>query len=327
MHAERFRHEALLYEGDEDFLAATVPFVTASLDADQPIMVALPHPRLERLRTQLHDRAGDVRLVDMEVLGANPARIIPAWEDFVAEHADSGRRLRGIGEPIWAGRSGPQLAECQLHESLLNVAFADAPPFWLVCPYDTGALDAAVIAEARCSHPIVSAQISDRFRAVDTATVLDAPLPEPPPDAAAHRFDEVTLPTVRRFVRRRAAALEQDQLEGLLLAVTEAATNSVRHGGGSGLLRLWREDATLLTEVSDRGRIEEPLVGRLRPPITQEGGRGLWLANQLCDLVQIRSGEEGTVVRLHMPAPDRPPGFEPPAPATDPRADGERLNA
>jgi anti-sigma regulatory factor (Ser/Thr protein kinase) len=34
------------------------------------------------------------------------------------------------------------------------------------------------------------------------------------------------------------------------------------------------------------------------PPLSDEGGRGLWLANQLCDLVQIRSGENGTVVRL-----------------------------
>ena len=29
-------------------------------------------------------------------------------------------------------------------------------------------------------------------------------------------------------------------------------------------------------------------------------GRGLWLANQLCNLVQIRSSPEGTTVRLHM---------------------------
>jgi hypothetical protein len=30
------------------------------------------------------------------------------------------------------------------------------------------------------------------------------------------------------------------------------------------------------------------------------GGRGLWLTNQLCDLVQIRSGDAGTVVRAHV---------------------------
>ena len=42
------------------------------------------------------------------------------------------------------------------------------------------------------------------------------------------------------------------------------------------------------------------MVGRVRPEVTQLGGRGLWLANQLCDLMQIRSGSGGTRVRLQM---------------------------
>ena len=54
----------------------------------------------------------------------------------------------------------------------------------------------------------------------------------------------------------------------------------------------------MLIEFEDRGTIDEPLAGRLRPTPTQQGGRGLWLANQLCDLVQIRSSELGTTVRL-----------------------------
>jgi anti-sigma regulatory factor (Ser/Thr protein kinase) len=91
----------------------------------------------------------------------------------------------------------------------------------------------------------------------------------------------------------------------LVTATSELAANSVMHGGGSGTLRLWFENGALLAEVEDRGRIEEPLVGRLRPDISQEGGRGLWLANQLCDLVQIRSGAGGTTVRLHLVAHDR----------------------
>ena len=43
----------------------------------------------------------------------------------------------------------------------------------------------------------------------------------------------------------------------------------------------------------------EPLVGRERPA-GPAGGYGLWLANQLCDLVQVRSFPAGSVVRLHM---------------------------
>jgi anti-sigma regulatory factor (Ser/Thr protein kinase) len=87
----------------------------------------------------------------------------------------------------------------------------------------------------------------------------------------------------------------------LVTAASELAANSVMHGGGCGTLRLWVDDGSLLAEVEDAGRIDEPLVGRLRPGLAQEGGRGLWLANQLCELVQIRSGEGRTVVRLHVP--------------------------
>ena len=73
----------------------------------------------------------------MAHVGHNPARIIPAWHEFVAQHAAPGVRLRGIGEPIFPERSADELVECQRHESLLNLAFADADAFWLVCPYDT----------------------------------------------------------------------------------------------------------------------------------------------------------------------------------------------
>jgi anti-sigma regulatory factor (Ser/Thr protein kinase) len=86
----------------------------------------------------------------------------------------------------------------------------------------------------------------------------------------------------------------------LVLAASELAANSVRHGGGHGTARFWREPGALVVEVADGGRVEQPLVGRVEPAPIQEGGRGLWMANQLCDLVRIRSAEAGTAVRLHM---------------------------
>ena len=74
----------------------------------------------------------------------------------------------------------------------------------------------------------------------------------------------------------------------------------VRHGGGHGTLRLWSDGGWLVCEVSDPGHIRQPLVGRIRPASGQLSGRGIWLANQLCDLVQIRSSVAGTTVRMHM---------------------------
>jgi anti-sigma regulatory factor (Ser/Thr protein kinase) len=295
---DHFRHEAMLYAGDDDFLAAVVPFVSDSVAAGEPIMVALPRRRLDLLRARLGATADAVAMADMEAIGANPARIIPAWEDFATAHA--GRPLRGIGEPIWAGRSAPELAECQLHEALLNVAFADGPPFWLMCPYDTGALDAAVIAEASRSHPVVADQPSGRYHAAEGVDVLDAPLPEPAGRPEAVAFDVTGLSEMRRRVRAHAAGLGREKLDGLLVAVSEAATNSIRHGGGGGTLRMWHDDGTVVCEVRDAGRIDDPLAGRRRPPADQLGGGwGLWLANALCDLVQLRTSAGGTVVRLH----------------------------
>ena len=97
-----------------------------------------------------------------------------------------------------------------------------------------------------------------------------------------------------------AAQLSADRVQQLVLAVSELASNSVCYGGGHGTLRAWREDGTAMCEVSDEGHIEQPLAGRINPAPAQSAGRGLWLVNQLCDLVQIRSSTAGTSVRVHM---------------------------
>jgi len=56
----------------------------------------------------------------------------------------------------------------------------------------------------------------------------------------------------------------------------------------------------VVCEVNDDGYLQDPLVGRRRPTPDAMGGRGLWLANQLCDLVQVRNGVEGCVVRVRV---------------------------
>ena len=98
----------------------------------------------------------------------------------------------------------------------------------------------------------------------------------------------------------RVLDLDAERVADLVLAVDEIAANSIRHGEGAGTLRMWCEGGGVICEVRDRGRIVDPLAGRARVDQLAEGGRGLWLANQLCDLVQIRTFAAGTVVRLHM---------------------------
>jgi anti-sigma regulatory factor (Ser/Thr protein kinase) len=63
----------------------------------------------------------------------------------------------------------------------------------------------------------------------------------------------------------------------------------------------------VVCEVADSGGvggpIADPMVGRERPATGLDSGRGLWLANQLCDLVQLRTSGTGTVVRMHVLLP------------------------
>ena len=99
--------------------------------------------------------------------------------------------------------------------------------------------------------------------------------------------------------RAQAAGFSTARTGDLVLAVNEVATNSIRHGGGGGVLRVWQSDRALICEVADAGRIADPLAGRQRPVSGQSGGHGLWLCNHICDLVQLRTFAAGGVVRLH----------------------------
>jgi anti-sigma regulatory factor (Ser/Thr protein kinase) len=302
-----FRHSTLLYAGEDGFLEGAFPFINEAIVTKEPILVAVSAEKIALLRDALGSDAEHVHFTDMHVLGSNPARIIPAWRRFLADHSPDGRPVRGIGEPIWSGRSDAELTECQRHESLLNVAFDGGQAWQLLCPYDLDALEEDVIEAALCSHPFVARDgascVSDAYlQQLETPSPFDGPLPPPAtkPHELAFTCDE--LGDLRRFVAHSASdtSLDTSRTEDLVLAVNELATNSVRHGGGTGTLRMWTEPDMLLCEVEDRGHITEPLVGRNPPVSTQVTGRGLWVVNHLCDLVQIRSGPSGSVIRIHM---------------------------
>ena len=310
MAADGFRHQALFYSGDEEFLAGTLPFIRDAVAADEPIMVAVGADKIKLLRSRLNGAADRVAFADMHEIGRNPALIIPAWQDFVTATATRGQRARGIGEPTCAPRSAAEVAECEHHESLLNLAFDHGPSWWLLCPYDVGALGPAVVAGAEHNHPFIEEHgVERRSGAYREPAATGAPfsgrLPAPsvaPEEMVFEAADD--LEATRRFVTEQAAAEEMDseRADGLVLAVDEVVTNALRHGGGRGVVRVWPEGGGLVCEVSDTGTITDPMVGRIRPDVNELGSRGLWIANNFCDLVQIRSSRAGTVVRCHLGA-------------------------
>jgi anti-sigma regulatory factor (Ser/Thr protein kinase) len=300
-----FEHQLLLHHGDDGFLSGSLRFIGEALDAGEPVLVAVTARRAQLLAEALAADAGRVAFRDMCELGANPARIIPAWQSFLDDHASHAGVLHGIGEPVWSGRTAAELDECRRHEQLLNPAFAGGRPWRLMCPYDLAELGEVEILAAESSHPYEAALGGVRaragFRPVEDP--FAGTLEPPPATALALDFDEGALAEVRRVVARCAAQarLAAERRSDLVLAVNELAANSVVHGGGSGTLRVWEQDRALICEIRDAGLVDSPLAGRLAPQASQLGGRGLWMVNQVCDLVQIRSSRaDGTAMRVHM---------------------------
>ena len=294
-----FHHEAVFYGSDDEYVSGLLPDLRAAIEADGAILVAVAADKARLLSGALGADADRVRFTDMERLGRNPACIIPAWREFVA---GAGEPWLGIGEPVWPGRSDAELVECRRHESLLNLAFDGGVPWRLLCPYDVTTLPEDVLGDARNNHPHVGGEPCADYLEPHTVLSWDGRLPAPGAEPAELDFTREDLALVRMFVAERAAraGFAGDRLSDLVLAVNELATNSMRHGGGRGVLSVWQENGELVCEVTDRGHIADPLAGRERQPDAHSGGRGLWLVNHLCDLVQVRSSRAGNVIRLHM---------------------------
>ena len=237
---------------------------------------------------------------DITELGRNPGRIISAVWEFISRHA--GRPVRFIGEPLWPARTAAEAREAVRHEALINVAFAGAPVA-VLCPYDVAALAPRIVASAGHTHPLIGTLAEPRpspdYDGGRVPRTSARPLPRPPARAEhlAYRGD---LRPVRDFVSRFAqrSGLDPDRAADLVLAVGELAANTLRHTSGGGVVSAWRAPGEVICQVTDQGRISDPLVGRRRPP--DASGLGIWVVHQVCDLVELRTGRNGTAVRVHL---------------------------
>jgi anti-sigma regulatory factor (Ser/Thr protein kinase) len=126
-------------------------------------------------------------------------------------------------------------------------------------------------------------------------------LPVPPHTAMSYTY-RTDLSQVRALVQKHArdAGLPDARVSDLVLAVSEVAANTLRHTKSSGTLSIWHDHDEIVCEVHDEGVITDPLAGQRRPPPDALGGHGLWLVHQVCDLVELRSDNTGTTIRMHM---------------------------
>jgi len=301
--SEGLSHLAYFYDDQRDYLSYLSAFALAGLRNAEPVLVAVPGRKAALLRERLGAGSQLLRYGAIAETGRNPARLIPELRAFIDEHR--GRRVRCVSEAIWPGRSPPELCEATRHEALMNLAFA-ASPATIVCPYDAGGLAPSVVGGAERTHPgfLRNGRTQPAGGYAGRGVVpaeCERPLPAAPAHAQVIAY-ETSLRQVRDLVASHGAALRMagERITNLVIAAGEITANTLRHTGAGGTFWVWHTGEEIICQVQDQGWIADPLAGRRRR--SPEGsGHGLWVVNQVCDLVEIRTSQvAGTIIRLHM---------------------------
>jgi hypothetical protein len=311
---ETFRHSGCIYHSDREFLDTAAPFLEDGLALGEPALVVTTPANLELLGDALGKRAGEVDYAESAFFGRRPPQRVAAfyryWKTHAAREAGGGTgRVRILAEPVWAGRSGRGIEAWTRMESALNVTLAPAS-ITMICPYDARTLGADIVADARRTHPALvagtrsapSAQYADP--AAFARSREAGPLADPPANAALFQFDG-DLRALRRFIADRATeyGVAGDRADMLVLAVSEVGAYLKGRPPGGAAVRTWEQPGAVVCDFRQPGgSITDPFLG-LRPAQLDPGeGDGLWLTNQICDWMEIRSGAGGCTVQLQVPS-------------------------
>jgi transcriptional regulator with XRE-family HTH domain len=153
LEASLLRHRALLYESDDEYLSALVPFLAAGFEGGENVLVVTAARQLDLLRAALGADAPRVEFADSASWYRTPRHALDGYRGFVHERLEHGAPwIRIVGEPLWDGRSQAEVATWVRYESLLNLALASSPAT-IVCPYDARSVPARAAAGASRTHP------------------------------------------------------------------------------------------------------------------------------------------------------------------------------
>jgi anti-sigma regulatory factor (Ser/Thr protein kinase) len=296
-------HEALLYQNAEQFERAARHFVTAGAQAREPVLAVLPPRNIDRLLSGLGELACEVRFENMEIVGRNPNCLLELYQEWVDAHQG---RVRVIAEGIWPQRSYAEAVEYLRHEALVNDELRSLE-IDILCAYDAAQLAPEVLAGAELTHPSVLSGEGVRRHSCRYGTPTEVHAGQQwPQEPAKPPVSELAFEGDLHSLRQSVAAdpivarLSPERRADLVFAVNEAARQTVKHGARRCTARIWHDGTSVVTEVNSSSVLEDAAVGRRRPSPDSLRGRGLWLVNQLCDLVELRNFPGGTSMRFHV---------------------------
>ena len=293
------RHNAFIYESDDEYVAHTVAFLKDGLEAGEGGIVANTRDGLAKVRDALAPDADRVTFVDVSSTYTRPARAVAAYYGTFLEQLRRAPALRAVAD-FQSGPSPRDWAEWTSYEAITNLAYSHLP-VWVVCTYDANAVPDAVLDGVWRTHPEVLSdtwKTSDDFE--DPRALVRRLTPEPEPLPELRSFS--TGDDLEAFRERLARELVAEQVPDdtalrMLVAGTEVAANAVRHGSGIEEVRVGSVGGRFVCEVIDRGGgFDDPVAGYLAP---REGtGTGLWVVRQLTWRVECFDSPRGFTVRV-----------------------------
>lgn len=320
-----FAHTAVCYRTTAELVDVVLPFVEEGLARTEPVWVNLSAERLAALKSALGrsgsrprpPRAspsgpeGGVHWTDTHQWHPHPARRLRAIGDLVrVQERHHPRRLRFVGECALPEGPPALVEEWERFDAVLNDALAGAP-LTMVCTYDAKVLPAEVLERVQASHPTLGVTTPITNSQYVPPDQFCARAREPfalRPEGARYAGPKATPAEARSLVRAAArpeagdgTPVEQAAAEDLAICATELVTNSWRAGAGRIEVWCWGQGGEAVAQVADDGPgWADPLAGYRRPQADDESGRGLWVARQLADVLQIRTDASGTVIQVRM---------------------------
>jgi anti-sigma regulatory factor (Ser/Thr protein kinase) len=302
MSTSGLRHEAFVYDSDDEFVGQMATFLEAGIEEGASALALTTRGNRALLLDALGSASEQIAFVDRDDWFVRPAATIAAYHarlsDFVRRGAPS---IRIVGE-VQFGPTAEEWNEWTAYEAIINRALAEHP-VWIVCPYDRRVLPEQVLEGASRTHPEMHAQgkqtsssFADPADVVRTLTPPRKPLEGLRP---VQPGDDLAIFRERLAAELAAANVPETKALNLLLAANEIAANAFQHAGGPELLRVGLIEGRFVCEITDRGPgLDDPLAGYL-PPKTDHGrGSGLWTARQLTSRLELIPSADGLTVRL-----------------------------
>lgn len=303
-----FVHQSCGYASDDEFVAVAVPFIRAGLDAGEPVLATTTAANLNLLDRSLGRDASRIDVAESADFGRHPPQRVAAFQRYWRERvASPDGRVRILAEPLWQDWSGREVKSWIRMESGLNVVLADAN-VTMVCPYDTRLISQDVSASAIRTHPLIAAEAgisdsADYADPIEFAAECDrAFTPASAPVGAARAPDGTPDPrSLRDFVATQARlhGLSDERADLLVFAVHELATYLSAQFSHPVETRMWPAMGTVECELRVAGvPVPEPYAGFDTPGSVADNDDRLWIARQLCDMLEIRPTQTGVTAWL-----------------------------